>query len=79
MKPSEMASLSNSRWKNRINIKIDPRTKEIWPKQLNVTLSVSDSLVREKLLKSTHADFKSLFVFNVNPLNVRGSSNLYLA
>ena len=31
------------------NVQIDPQTTEIWPKQLNVTLSASETLVREKL------------------------------
>ena len=30
------------------NVQIDPQTTEIWPKQLNVALSVSDTLVREE-------------------------------
>ncbi len=33
-----MASLSNS------NFQIDPQTTEIWPTELNVPLSVSDTL-----------------------------------
>ncbi len=31
------------------NVDIDPQTTEIWPKELFVTLSVSDNLVRVKL------------------------------
>ena len=31
------------------NVQIDPQTMEIWPTDLNVTLSVSENLVREQL------------------------------
>ena len=35
--------------KTEKNVQIDPQTAEIWPKQLNVVLCVSDTLVRENL------------------------------
>ncbi len=50
MKQSEMASLSNYSCHNRIkNVQIDQQIKEIRIKQLNVTLSVGDTKVRETL------------------------------
>ena len=37
LQPSEMASLSNSRWQNRIERPNQPKTTELCSKKLNVT------------------------------------------
>ena len=37
LQPSEMASLSNSRWKPIKNVQIDPQATNMWLIRLNVT------------------------------------------